>query len=87
MAELTIYNTSKSRLETIEFEFTDENTTWFEDNVKDHDVHMITDAFCGLLITLCGYYYPFWIGDQSRSEIAYDDESAHKLLSYYTEGE
>lgn len=87
MAELTIYNTSKSRLETIEFEFTDENTTWFEDNVKDHDVHMITDAFGGLLITLYGYYYPFWIGDQSRSEIVYDDQSALKLLSYYTEGE
>ena len=87
MAELTIYNTSKSRLETIKFEFTDENTTWFDDNANDRDVHMITDAFGGLLITLNGYYYPFLIGDQSRSEIAYDDQSALKLLSYYTEGE
>lgn len=87
MAELTIYNTSKSRLETIRFEFADENTTWFEDNVNDHDVQKITDAFGGLLITLNGYYYPFWINDQSRAEIAYDDQSALKLLSNYTQGE
>ena len=87
MAALTIYNTSKSRLETIEFEFTDENTTWFEDNVNDRDVHMITDAFGGLLITLNGYYYPFWISDQSRAEVAYDNHSAMQLINLYTNGE
>ena len=56
MAEFTIYNTSKSRLETISFEFTDKNTTWFDDNVDDRDVHMITDAFGGLLISQNGYH-------------------------------
>lgn len=87
MAELTIYNTSKSRLETIKFEFTHENTTWFDDNVDERDVHMVTDAFGGLLITLNGYYYPIWIDDQSRAEIAYDNHSAMKLIRFYTQGE
>jgi len=27
--EITVYNPQKGRLETIEIEFTDENTTWF----------------------------------------------------------
>jgi hypothetical protein len=35
MAEITIYNTEKSRLETINLEFTDKNTTWFDDCVND----------------------------------------------------
>ena len=87
MAALTIYNTSKSRLETIKLEFTDENTTWFDEYVNDHDVRMITDAFGGLLITLNGYYYPVWIDDHSRAEIAYDNRSALKLYNYYTEVE
>jgi hypothetical protein len=30
MKEITIYNTLKSRLETVHFDFTPENTTWFE---------------------------------------------------------
>ena len=86
MAELTIYNTSKSRLETINFEFTDKNTTWFDDNVDDRDVHMITDAFGGLLISQNGYHYPVWIDEQSRAEIVYDNHAAMKLIRYYTEG-
>ncbi len=28
--ELTVYNPQKGRLETLEVEFTDDNTTWFE---------------------------------------------------------
>jgi hypothetical protein len=65
----------------------DQNTTWFEDNMNDQDVHMITDAFGGLLITLTGYYYPFWFADHSRAEITYDDQKALNLLSDYIEGE
>jgi len=44
MAEIKIYNSLKSRLETIDFEFTDQNTTWFDDCLNDHDIYMITDA-------------------------------------------
>ncbi len=29
MKEITIYNTRKNRLETVRFEFTAQNTTWF----------------------------------------------------------
>ena len=50
MAEITIYNSLKCRLETIDFEFTDKNTTWFDDCANDQDIYMITDVFCGLLI-------------------------------------
>jgi hypothetical protein len=87
VAELTIYNTSKSRLETIRFELTDENTTWFDNNINDHDVRTITDVDGGLLITLTGYYYPAWIDNHSRSKIAHDDRSALKLYNFYVEGE
>ena len=34
LKEITIYNTLKGRLETLNFEFTPENTTWF-DGVED----------------------------------------------------
>ncbi|EFK05397.1 conserved domain protein [delta proteobacterium NaphS2] len=38
MKEITIYNTLKGRLETVSFEFTDENTTWF-DNLEDYYIY------------------------------------------------
>ena len=79
MAEITIYNSQKSRLETINFEFTDKNTTWFDDCVNDQDVHMITDVFGGLLIRECGYNYPVWIDGVSRAEIGYSRREAFEL--------
>jgi len=33
---LTAYNPQKGRLETIDVEFTDMNTTWFEDSFHAH---------------------------------------------------
>ena len=41
--QITIYNFSKQRLETIDFQISEENTTWFDDDSYDHDIHMITD--------------------------------------------
>ena len=41
--EMTVYNPQKGRLETIDVEITDENTTWFENYRKDQDIYMITD--------------------------------------------
>lgn len=38
MKDMTIYNMSKGRLETIRFEFTSENTTWFDD-VEDSGLY------------------------------------------------
>jgi hypothetical protein len=84
MAEITIYNTQKSRLETINFEFTDKNTTWFDDCVNDQDVHMITDVFGGLLIREYGYSYPVWIDGVSRAQIGYSRRKAFQLKGSYT---
>ena len=57
MKEITIYNTLKGRLETVRFEFTPENTTWFDDS-ETFDIYRIADGFDGLLIQETGYTYP-----------------------------
>jgi len=79
MKDITIYNTLKGRLETVDFEFTTENTTWFDD-VEDYDIYRIADAFGGLLIQETGYTYPVLIGDVSRSNIANNRQKALGLL-------
>jgi hypothetical protein len=76
---ITIYNTLKDRLETVNFEFTHENTTWFDD-VEDYDIYRIADAFSGLLIQETGYTYPILIGDVSRSDIGNNQQKALELL-------
>lgn len=47
--EKTVYNPQKGRLETINIDFTDENTTWFDDHEKIEEVYMITDFEGGLV--------------------------------------
>ncbi len=79
MNNITIYNTLKDRLETVNFEFTSENTTWFDD-VEDYDIYRITDAFGGLLIQETGYTYPILIDDVSRSDIGNNQQKALDLL-------
>ena len=79
MKEITIYNTLKGRLETVHFEFTTENTTWFDD-VEDYYIYRIADAFGGLLIQETGYTYPILIGDVSRSDISNNQQKALDLL-------
>ena len=70
---------SKGRLETVGFEFTDENTTWFDD-AEGSDLYRIADAFGGLLIQQTGYTYPIFIGDLSRSDIGNSQQKASELL-------
>ena len=79
MKDITIYNTLKGRLETVNFEFTSENTTWFDD-VEDCDIYRIADAFDGLLIQEAGYSYPILISDVSRSDIGNNQQRALDLL-------
>jgi hypothetical protein len=74
--EITIYNTQKGRHETVHFEFTPENTTWFE----GQEVYRIADGFGGLLIQESGYGYPVLIGGVSRSEIGNNNQKALELL-------
>jgi len=77
--DITIYNTLKGRLETVNFEFTSENTTWFDD-VEDCDIYRIADTFDGLLIQETGYSYSILIGDVSRSDIGNNQQRALDLL-------
>ena len=79
MKDITIYNMLKGRLETVDFEFTSENTTWFDD-LEDYAVYRIADAFGGLLIQETGYSYPILIGDVSRSDIGNNQQKALELL-------
>lgn len=79
MKEITIYNTLKGRYETVRFEFTPENTTWFDDR-EAYKIYRIADAFGGLLIQEGGYDYPILIGDITRSDIGHDEQKALELL-------
>ena len=84
--EITIQNPQKGRMETIDVEFTDKNTTWFENCENDDDVrnvYKITDFKGCLLITEFGYRYPILIYDKSRKDIEYDKYKAYKLRSLY----
>ena len=83
--QITIYNFSKQRLETIDLQISEENTTWFDDDSYDHDIHMITDFDGGLLIRPRGYEYPLWIGESSRAAIDYSSRKALALKALYTD--
>lgn len=48
--QITIYNTNKHRLETVDVEITDENTTWFDDRASTDIIYKMTDFKGGLLI-------------------------------------
>jgi len=77
--EITVYNPQKGRLETIDIQITEENTTWFDNCEDADDIHMITDIDGGLLIREYGYSHPLWIYDTSRAEIGYSQEKALEL--------
>ena len=79
MKNITIYNTLKGRLETVNFEFTPENATWF-DELEHYDIYRIADAFGGLLVQETGYSYPVLIDDVSRSDIGNNQQKALDLL-------
>lgn len=78
--QMTIYNTAKQRVETIDIEITEENSTWFDDCVDSDSIMRITDFEEGLLIEQCNYDYPIWLYDISRDDIGHDRQSAQELL-------
>ena len=80
---MTVYNPQKGRLETIDATITQDNTTWFEDCVQDHDIYTITDFKGGLLIRESNWNYPLWIYDVSRADLGYDQKKAKKLQRMY----
>jgi len=81
--ETTVCNPQKGRLETIEVEFTNDNTTWFNNCRSPRDIYMITDFEGGLLIRELDYTYPVWIYEMSRADIGYSQKKARQLLQMH----
>lgn len=81
--QITIANPQKGRLETIDIEFTDQNTTWFDDVDNHNGIYMITDIRGCLLISERDYSYPIIIYDKSRKDINYDPKKARELKNRY----
>ena len=81
--EVTVYNPQKGRLETIDAEITEKNTTWFDNCMDIEDIYMITDFKGGLIIKEYGYTYPTWIYDVTRAEIGYEQKKAKEIRDQY----
>jgi len=81
--ETTVYNHQKGRLETVDVEFTNDNTTWFSQCKNSDDISRITDFNGDILISDFAYTYPFRIYDTSRADIGYDQKNAKKLKRQY----
>ncbi len=77
--QVTVYNPQKGRMETIDAEFTKDNTTWFSNYRSSKDVSMITDIDGDILIREFDYAYPFMIYGVSRSDIDFDQRKAKQL--------
>jgi hypothetical protein len=77
--QVTVYNPQKGRLETIDAEFTEENTTWFAKARNPRDVSRITDRNGDLLIYDLDYSYPILIYGVSRADIGFDPRKAKQL--------
>jgi hypothetical protein len=78
--KITVCNPQKGRLETIEIEFTENNTTWFRDGKDANGISMITDLEGGILIRKFDYTYPIMIYGTSRAEIGDNRKEARRLL-------
>jgi hypothetical protein len=78
--EMTVYNPQKGRLETIDVDITEQNTTWFDNCRKESNIYTITDFEGGLLIKTYGYGCPTWIYDISRVDIGYNQKNAKTIL-------
>lgn len=79
--ECTVYNPQKGRLETLDVELTDENTTHFYSR-RSGSVSMIADWDGGLIIKF-GYDYPMYIYDVTRAEIGFSSKKAEHLKRQY----
>jgi len=69
--EQTVYNPQKARLETINIDFTDKNTTWFDECEDSHGILSITDLQGGMPIQKEDYTYPRYVYDISRVDIGH----------------
>ncbi len=83
--EQTVFNPQKGRLKSINIDFTDENTTWFDDHNKLEEIYTITDFKGGLIIGSFNYEYQVFVYDISRSDINDDITKALDLKKMYME--
>jgi hypothetical protein len=83
--QITVRDPLRGRLVTIDVEFTDANTTWFDHCENDDDIYLITDIDEGLLIKELGYAYPLLIQGKSRANIGHDKQKALELIDWYDE--
>jgi hypothetical protein len=81
--EKTVYNPQKGRLETIDIDFTNKNTTWFDECEDSHGIFSITDWHGGILIKDADYTYPLYVYDISRADISHDHFKARALYKQY----
>jgi prophage tail gpP-like protein len=81
--EITITNVQKGRFDKIDIEFTDQNTTWFDDIDNHHGIYMITDIGGDLLISERDYSFPILIHGKSRKDINYDPKKAREIKKRY----
>jgi hypothetical protein len=84
--QTVLYNPQKGRLETVRIEFTDANTTWFEESEGNHEISSITDFDDGLVIRESGNDYPVWIYGVSRASIGHSKNRALELRKSYPQG-
>ena len=77
--EFTTYNPQKGRLETLEVEFTAENTTWFENsgNADCLNYHGLQRRNSD---QKDDYTYPVWLYDISRADIDFSKKKAKELM-------
>jgi hypothetical protein len=81
--QVTIYNTAKHRLETIDVDYTVKNTTWFDDIIGSDTIYKLTDFKGGLLIEKRNYGYAIWIDSVTRLDIDRSYQQAQDLLVTY----
>ncbi|HPM11149.1 MAG TPA: hypothetical protein PK941_11965 [Paludibacter sp.] len=80
---ITVYNPQKGRLETIDVEYHENNTTWFSRYRQNDDIYMITDYQVGILIKDFDYTSPFWIYGVTRADIGFSQKKAKLLMREY----
>ena len=83
--EQTAFNPQNGRPETINIEFTDESTTWFDDCEDSHGIFSITDLQIGILIKEADYTYPLYVDDLSRADIGHHHRREKALHRQYVD--
>jgi len=78
--EIIVFNLRKGRLETIQMNFSHDNTTWFDGPDDSGDIRMITDFYDDLLVTFIGRDYPLILPEVSRAAAGFSQKEVKKLL-------